>query len=96
LTARPRSWHGPARVFAQLSRRSASVAAAARGSLFYRRFIPRGGLCFDIGANAGDRTELFLTFGAQVVTSEPQAGCAKGLRRCFGDRSEVVEAANRA
>jgi FkbM family methyltransferase len=65
----------------------------ARGLRFYRRFIPGGGLCFDIGANMGDRTELFLALGAQVVAIEPQARCAEALHRRFGDRVEVVEAA---
>jgi hypothetical protein len=58
----------------------------ARGLHFYRRFIPHGGLCFDIGANVGDRSELFLTLGAHVVAVEPQARCAEALHRRFGDR----------
>jgi FkbM family methyltransferase len=48
---------------------------------FYRQFVPRGGLCFDIGANVGQRTALFLELGANVVAVEPQPDCAEILRR---------------
>jgi FkbM family methyltransferase len=60
---------------------------------FYRALVPRGGLCFDIGANIGERTDLFVALGAQVVAVEPQAGCAAILRSRFGGRIELVEAA---
>jgi FkbM family methyltransferase len=65
----------------------------ARALRFYRQFIPSDGLCFDVGANIGDRTELFLALGARLVAVEPQAACAEVLRHRFGDRVEVVEAA---
>jgi FkbM family methyltransferase len=48
---------------------------------FYRQFIPPGGLCFDIGANIGQRTALFLELGARVVAVEPQPDCAEIVRR---------------
>lgn len=38
---------------------------------FYRQFIKEGDLCFDIGANIGDRTETFLGLKAKVVSVEP-------------------------
>ena len=37
---------------------------------FYRQFVPAGGLCFDVGANRGDRVELFLAIPARVVAVE--------------------------
>lgn len=64
-----------------------------RALRFYRRFIPRGGTCFDVGANRGERTALFLELGAQVVAVEPQPACAALLRGRFGDRITLVEAA---
>jgi FkbM family methyltransferase len=78
--------------------RSALATAGARrrrvGALrFYRRFLPPGGLCFDVGANVGERTDLFVALGARVVAIEPQAACADILRRRFGERIELVEAA---
>lgn len=41
----------------------------------YRYFITPGALCFDIGANIGARTEIFLQLGARVVCVEPQRDC---------------------
>jgi len=65
----------------------------ARAVRFYRQFIPSGGLCFDVGANVGDKTAVFLSLGADVVAVEPQNGCAKVLRSRFGDRIDIVDAA---
>jgi FkbM family methyltransferase len=59
---------------------------------FYRQFVPRRGLCFDIGANVGQRTALFLELGAKVVAVEPQPDCAEILRRKH-PRASTVEAA---
>ena len=42
--------------------------------LFYRRLLSgfrRGDLVFDIGANAGEKTDLFLRLGARVIAVEP-------------------------
>ena len=39
---------------------------------FYSQFIKAGDLCFDVGANIGNRTEIFLKLGAKVVAVEPQ------------------------
>jgi FkbM family methyltransferase len=69
-----------------------SVRLSRRHALrFYRRFIPRGGLCFDVGANMGNRTELFRALGARVVAVEPQAVCIDALRARFGDEVTIVE-----
>ena len=41
---------------------------------FYRRLLPdlhRGDLIFDIGANVGFKTDLFLRLGARVIAVEP-------------------------
>lgn len=51
---------------------------------FYRAFVPPGGLCFDIGANVGDRVELFLAIPARVVAVEPQSSCHSVLEARFG------------
>lgn len=56
--------------------------AAARS--FYGQFIESGGLCFDIGANHGMRSEVFLALGARVVAVEPQPHCIQRLRARFG------------
>jgi FkbM family methyltransferase len=64
----------------------------------YRRFVGPGDLCFDIGANVGNRTEMFLALGARVVAVEPQALCVRKLQRRFGSNPRVAlvpEAAGR-
>ena len=39
---------------------------------FYKQFIKRNDLVFDVGCNVGCRTKLFLNIGAKVVAFEPQ------------------------
>lgn len=50
---------------------------------FYSQFVKKNDLCFDIGANIGDKTEVFLRLGAAVVAVEPQESCWRFLRRRF-------------
>ncbi len=45
-------------------------------------------LCFDVGANVGNRTRLFLVLGAHVVAVEPQIHCADFLAREFTCNSQ--------
>ena len=45
---------------------------------FYSQFITKDDLCFDIGANIGSRTEVFLRLGAKVVSVEPARRTAGG------------------
>jgi FkbM family methyltransferase len=46
---------------------------------FYSQFVQPGSLCFDVGANYGAKTEVFLGLGAHVVAFEPQEDCLKEL-----------------
>jgi FkbM family methyltransferase len=39
---------------------------------FYSQFIKKGDLVFDVGANVGSRSKLFLNLGAKVLAFEPQ------------------------
>jgi FkbM family methyltransferase len=50
---------------------------------FYSSFIKKNDLCFDIGANYGNRSEVFLKLGAKVVAFEPQPRPLKFLKRKF-------------
>ena len=61
-----------------------------RARAFYRRFVPPGALCFDIGAHLGDRTAHFLALGARVIAVEPQPAPLAVLRRLFGANPRVV------
>jgi FkbM family methyltransferase len=58
---------------------------------FYREFVRKGDLCFDVGANHGTRVEVFRRLGARVVAIEPQLACVESLRDRFaGDRDVTV------
>jgi FkbM family methyltransferase len=50
---------------------------------FYSKFIKPGNLCFDVGANVGAKTNIFLLIGARVVACEPQPYCIKVLEARF-------------
>lgn len=62
---------------------------------FYRGFLEPGDLCFDVGANVGNRVKVFLALGARVVAVEPQRDCVKMLKALFGaePRFTLVEKA---
>lgn len=57
---------------------------------FYGSFIKQNDLCFDVGANTGNRVLPFLDIGARVVAVEPQESCCKFLRQKFGGKIEIV------
>ncbi|MEO5367006.1 MAG: FkbM family methyltransferase [Magnetococcus sp. WYHC-3] len=57
---------------------------------FYRQFLPEGGVCFDVGANIGNRAKIFRRLGARVVAVEPQQACVLILRRLFREDAGVV------
>jgi len=58
---------------------------------FYSQFIQPGDLCFDVGANIGNRTVIFLELGAKVVAIEPQKECYEKLTKRFGDSIDLVK-----
>jgi len=53
---------------------------------FYGEFIRSGDLVFDVGANLGFRSKIFLAMEATVVALEPQESCANFLRRTLDSR----------
>jgi FkbM family methyltransferase len=55
-----------------------------RQTAFYRKFLRPGDLCFDIGANVGQTSEVMLAAGARVVAVEPNPACYEVLRWQFG------------
>ena len=57
---------------------------------FYRRFVPVGGLAFDVGAHTGNRLSAFLALGARVVAVEPQPALVARLVRLFGTDPRVT------
>ncbi|MBX7240379.1 MAG: FkbM family methyltransferase [Bacteroidia bacterium] len=56
---------------------------------FYRNFIRKGDLCFDIGGNQGERTDCFLKSGGNVVTVEPQNSCVNLLTEKYRNSARV-------
>ncbi len=58
---------------------------------FYKLFVKPGDLCFDVGANMGNRISPLLTIGAKVVAVEPQEKCAKYLQYKFGSTITIVK-----
>ena len=53
---------------------------------FYRALLVGlnpGDLVFDVGANNGDKTDVFLRLGARVLAVEPDEACSKTLRERF-------------
>lgn len=61
-----------------------SFGRMRRMTELYRRFVPPGGLAFDIGAHVGDRIVAFRRLGARVVAVEPQPGPMRVLRLLHG------------
>lgn len=58
---------------------------------FYRQFVEAGDLCFDIGANYGNRTAVFLALKAKVVALDPQKSCYDFLKKKYGGRIVVLQ-----
>lgn len=59
-------------------------------SAFYSRLLKPGDLCFDVGANSGSKTKIFLELGARVVCIEPQPNCVDVLKSTYRNDSNVV------
>lgn len=54
---------------------------------FYGQYLSSADLCFDIGANIGEKTEVFLALGARVISFEPQPSCFREMvARCGPNR----------
>jgi len=62
---------------------------------FLAQFVSPGSMCFDIGANIGEKIDLFRSMGARVVAFEPQKECAFYLKKKFryDDQVTIVEKA---
>ena len=58
-------------------------AAQSAEMEFYRQFIKPGALVFDVGANYGSKSEVFLRLGARVIAVEPDRRSCQILRHRF-------------
>ena len=75
---------------ASLARRAEAARQRQLMRAFYEPFIRAGELCFDVGANMGNRTAVLLGLGARVVCIEPQPACLTKLRKSFGKNPAVT------
>lgn len=57
---------------------------------FYGQFIAKDCLCFDIGANIGQKIDIFLALGARVVAVEPQEDCVNYLLKKYKNNPRVT------
>jgi FkbM family methyltransferase len=57
---------------------------------FYSHFISSGDLCFDVGANRGNRVKIFLALKAKVIAVEPQVDCVKNLLSVYGKNPRLT------
>ena len=55
----------------------------------HAQWVPRGGLCFDVGAHVGNRIRAWRALGATVVAVEPQPDLLRILRFLYG-RDDAV------
>lgn len=56
-----------------------SFISTYKSRKFYAQFIKKNDMCFDIGANLGTKSKLFLSLGAKVIAFEPQTSCCSAL-----------------
>lgn len=56
----------------------------------YDTLVHAGDLCFDVGANHGDRTAVFVALGARVIAFDPQPSSVQRLQKRFAGNSRVV------
>lgn len=57
---------------------------------FYSQFLSKNDLCFDVGANVGNRTKIFLKLFSKVVAIEPQSECMKYLKLSYGRNGKLT------
>lgn len=61
------------------------------GRSFYSQFLLNNDLVFDVGANVGNRVDIFLSLGCRVVAVEPQRDCVRYLESRFVDKIRIEE-----
>lgn len=58
-------------------------------ALYLSQVVRAGDLVFDVGANVGAKTSMFLEAGAHVVCFEPQPDCVAALQQKFQTNPKV-------
>lgn len=57
---------------------------------FYKQFIGKNKLFFDIGAHIGAKTKIFSSLGVKVVAVEPQSECVAKLKKKFISNQNII------
>ncbi|MDD5438872.1 MAG: FkbM family methyltransferase [Candidatus Omnitrophica bacterium] len=57
---------------------------------FYKDFLKKDSLCFDVGANIGRVTDILLRCGARIIAVEPNPECVRYLRAKYRFNKRVV------
>ncbi|MEW6618250.1 MAG: FkbM family methyltransferase [bacterium] len=57
---------------------------------FYSTILKKGDLVFDVGANYGEKTRIFLKLGAKVISIEPQSDCMTELKSRCGNSKNLI------
>jgi FkbM family methyltransferase len=74
-----------------VERRAASIQKYHLKKFYEEQIGIRGGqLIFDVGANVGDKAQVFRLIGCRVVAFEPQESCVKTLRSRFSQDRQVT------
>ncbi|MES2679008.1 MAG: FkbM family methyltransferase [Bacteroidota bacterium] len=60
---------------------------------FYASFLSANDLVFDVGANLGNRVEVFLSLKNKVIAVEPQSYCSAFLRAKFSNSITLLKIA---
>ncbi|MEO6303175.1 MAG: FkbM family methyltransferase, partial [Bacteroidia bacterium] len=60
---------------------------------FYSTFLSENDLVFDVGANLGNRVEVFLSLKTMVVAIEPQTYCFEYLKTKFAGNISLLKIA---
>lgn len=63
-----------------------NILSTYKQRLFYKKLIKKNQLCFDIGANIGKKSKLFLSLNAKVIAFEPQTKCFDFLNQIKNPR----------
>jgi FkbM family methyltransferase len=76
-------------MFKSLFKKKIEVDKRPAMTSLYQKWVKPGALVFDIGANVGNRIDLFLELGAKVVAVEPQQECIEILQKKYGDKINI-------
>lgn len=74
----------------RLQKKSREARENALFSELYQIFLQPGDLCFDVGANLGNRVKSFVQLGCKVVALEPQSHCFQMLQKEFAHHPQVT------